>query len=268
MPGEYSLRGDVNYLSYQNVLDYSTNNVDDTYLSAGLYTANVPRINYLTTSVFKRGNKASRIIATPKDQASVNVPILPDTYIGYDFDESIAEVIVNNFIQKSGDAQITINPRGNSDDRSDQELGLIGEFLGTADGSLSQVFNTKYFPMSSPGSDKNNFTDQLTRVYVKSSTGEVSFYKVFESYLEALQEGGNSCYVDRYKGKVFFARKSVEADIQINDVNISSGDSYTVLSIPKEYGPLFDDYGYIQITNVDDGYSDTVFFNKIDNKII
>ncbi|NDB81159.1 MAG: hypothetical protein EB127_00195 [Alphaproteobacteria bacterium] len=268
MPGEYSLRGDVNYLSYQNVLDYSTNNVDDTYLSAGLYTANVPRINYLTTGVYKRGSKASRIIATPKDQANVNVPILPDTYIGYDFDESISEVIVNNFIQKSANAQITINPRGNSNDRTDQELGLIGEFLGTADGSLSQVFNTKYFPISLPGDARNDFTDQLTRIYVKSSNGSITFYQVFESYLEALQGGGNSCYVDRYKGKVFFARKSVEADIQINDVNISSGDSYTVLSIPKEYGSLFDDYGYVQITNVEVGYSDIVFFNKIDNKKI
>ena len=268
MPGEYTLNGDTNYLSYQNVLDYSTNNVDDTYLSAGLYTADVARVNYITTSIFKREDKTSRIIATPKDQASITVPILPDGYLGYDFDEDIAEIIVNNFIQKDGNAEIAIKPRGNSDGRTDQELSLVGEFLGTADGSLSQVFNTKYFPISAPGPSNNNFTDQLTRVYVKSSAGAITFYKVFESYLEALDEGGNSCYVDRYKGKIFFARQSLKSSFQSDNITISSGDTHTILNIPKEYGVLFDDYGAIQITNLEELYSDIVFFNKIDDKRI
>ena len=268
MPGEYMLRGDLNYLSYQNVLDYSTNNVDDTYLSAGLYTADVARVNYITSSVYKRGNKASRLIASPKDQGSISVPILPDGYLGYDFDENIEEIIVNNYIQKSSVAEITINPRGNSDDRTDQELSLLGEFLGTADGSLFQVFNTKYFPISSPGSNRNNFTDQLTRVYIKSSTGVVTFYKVFESYPEALDEGGNSCYLDRYKGKIFFGRRSIVSDFQLSNISISSVDSHTVLDIPKEYGVLFDDYGYIEITDLEESHSDIVFFNKVDDKRI
>lgn len=268
MPGEYMLRGDLNYLSYQNVLDYSTNTVDDTYLSAGLYTADVARVNYITSGVYKRGNKASRIIASPKDQGSITVPILPEGYLGYDFDESIEEIIVNNYIQKESAAEITINPRGNSDDRSDQELGLIGEFLGTADGSASQVFNTKYFPISAPGSDKNNFTDQLTRVYVKSPNGAVTFCNVFESYDDALRYDGLSCYVDRYKGKIFFAKETLKSQFNLENVEIDSEDEDTVLEIPKQYGVLFDDYGLIEITNLAGTTSDIVWFNKIDDKKI
>ena len=277
-PGEYSILGDSRYLGYESYSILMTDKDTDNILSVPSHDQAF--IDFITGHVYKR-NTSLRVISTPKDQGSVNVIDNAKEFIGFDFDADIENILINNFIHKNNDGILKFkpsNPDWNSDD-----FYLLCEKIGTgADKLYDQVFNTKYFPISEAGSDDFNFSDGLTRLIVRKKetspegdeTITIRNYKIFNSYQEAelyeYEDLPLGCYLDRQKGKFYFAKSGLhlgEDEYVFSTDGINSTSPFTILSIPEDSGPLFDDSGYIQITNDDIDFNQ-VHYHKISNSKI
>ena len=262
-PGEYKIKGDTHYSGYASSINYMT--LDDSDINVSIdISANIAALNVISAYVGMRGMSNQMIVSAPKDQASVDAPTEPKEYIGFDFKSDLSDLVVNNFIQKKTESFIKFKP-SNFDTWSltnTADSSLFCEYLGRANGTTNQVFNTKFFPISSIGAQNKSFNDGRTRVLVVTD-GEIAYYKVSESYSAALDDDdSNGCFLDRQKGKIFFGRKSIDVNgyLEIN-ATIDSDDEYTNIAIPDGFGSLFDDVGYLTIT--DNVNSDTVKFYKI-----
>lgn len=264
-PGEYKIKGDPRYLGYASSINYMTDVDSDINLSIDM-SVNTAALNIISAYVAMRGMSNQMIVSAPKDQASVDTPAEPKEYIGFDFKSDLTDLLVNNFIQNKTDTGSVIKFKPSNPDASfvwaSSEPYLFCEYLGRADGSINQVFNTKFFPISAPGIKDSDYSDGLTRVLVVTE-GTSVFYKVSDSYMEALDDGDfDGCFVDRQKGKIFFGRKPIQTDSYLEvDATINSGNTFTNITIPDGLGDLFEDIGYLTVT--DNVNADKVKFCKI-----
>lgn len=264
-PGEYKVKGDTRYLGYASSINFMTANDGETQLNIPI-PSSIASLNVISAYVGMRGMSNQMIVSTPKDQVSVAAPAEAKEYIGFDFTDYLDQLIVNNYIQKKTDSVIKFKPSNPnaSDVWADGTPEVFCEYLGRADGSSGQVFNTKFFPISVASDDYNNpnFSDNQTRVVVITEEGPI-FYKMAGAYAYALISApGECCFFDRQKGKIFFGKKPIDIDgyLEIN-TTINSADTFTNIQIPNGYGSLFDDIGYLTV--MDGVNANTVKFHKI-----
>ena len=264
-PGEYKIKGDTHYSGYASSINFMTSDDSRTQLNIPMPT-NIAALNVISAYVGMRGMSNQIIVSAPKDQASVSIPIETKEYIGFDFAEDLDQLIVNNYIQRKTDSVIKFKPSNPnaSDVWASSNPEVFCEYLGKADGSPNQVFNTKFFPISVPANAYNDsdFFDNETRIIVVTEGGPV-FYKTTESYASALANApGEYCFLDRQKGKIFFGKKPIDTNTYLEiDTVINDGDLFTNIQIPNGYGDLFDDIGYLTI--MDETNADTVKFYKV-----
>lgn len=279
-PGEYRLRGETLYHGYDSFANYSTDMDGRTTLNvADLFEPfySNARINFLTSYVYKRENGRLGLITSPKDQGSIdNFLETTDKYIGYDFVDSseLTNLIVNNYIQKEEDSVLKF--KSSAPDASDVWLNgnfhLLCEYLGEGKGTANQVFKTKYFPISEAGPDNSNFSDNLTHIGVVSADGSSwDFYEIFESYQAAQQfsEGGNSCYIDRYTGRIYFGRQDLVLPAGIDYIvgNQTGTGMERLITIEGKDWNYLEDSGFIRTSDDGSSFVGTVFQKATQNKI-
>ena len=268
-PGEYECTGDLNYLNYQNMIEIAADSHSDSSLFIGSGEGR-PLLNFLSTNVYKKGEKNYFSILSPKEQGLHTEEL--DQYFGYDFDDDYEEVWLSNAILPDFDNPsapfFALTPRG-KDLTSETNPELYMERLGEASGLYGQVYRTKNFPISSPGSLDLDFSDQLTHILLKENgSGDWISYAVYNSYVEAennyLSNGGRNCFIDRLTGRIFFAKETLKVPVGgLNFTQVLTGNEVTVLNVEEEVGKCFDDYGWVLVDAGID--SETVSFIKIDN---
>lgn len=265
--GEYTINGVRNYLNFLNTKEYTTNTVEDTEITIN-ETDTVPSISYISSGVYKRNKSSYNLIAAPKEYAK-DIEIT-DKYLGYEFGNLPNKIIVNNYIQNEDFGKYSFNHSNGIAVNSDEEMTAISEYVGLANGTLNQVFKTKFFPISGFGDPSINSEDNLTRVIVENE-GSYTYYLPFNSYIEAEASGvAKSCFVDRSKGKIYFSKTTFnlpegESNLRV-EVSLSPGSGQQIIPLEGKSGDFFLDEGFINITQESNPLiTEVIRFTKIDN---
>lgn len=277
-PGEYVINGETVTLLSTTTREQATQ-TDTENLIENFFADNIsinPNYGTISSYVYKSTFNKDLLFVSPKDNANTDETYInPTTYIAYDISADLNDLVVNNYLSLGENSVQRILPGGSNLLISDAEENpnLLMENLGTADGSYNLVFQTKYYPTSIPTPSNENtiefFGNQKTHIRVKDSEGYWTAYQAYDSYILAESSGNpNSCYLDRFNGRIYFARETFKSDtpIAIPGPNISPG-AFSRMTVPYAVGELLDDNGFLLLsgTGVFDGEEEEVRFDKINN---
>ena len=119
------------------------------------------------------------------------------------------------------------------------------EKLGISKGGLSEVYGTKYFPISAGG---DFFDVGLTTIFAKQKyTNLIKKYRYTDSYIAAEEANAtekilkNYIYFDRFNGKVSFRKSTLKQSFTIPTDWLGSENIFAI------DGSLFEDNGFIEI---------------------
>lgn len=279
-PGEYTINGETVTLLSEATREQATEtdtevSIDNFFLdNIGMH----PRYGTISSYIYKTTENKDILFVSPKDNGNTDQNYInPTTYIAYDVSADLNDLVVNNYVSLGTDSVQRLVPGGTNLIISDVEESpdLVMENIGTADGSYDLVFQTKYYPISiATGSDNTIefFGNQKTHIAVKDAENNWTTYRAYNTYIEAESSGNpNSCYLDRFNGKIYFARETFKSDtkVAITGHGILAG-AFSKMSIPYAVGELLDDNGFFLLskTGLFAGEEEEVRFDKINNTTI
>jgi len=314
-PGEYSIEGTVIYLNYLNYQNLATSTLAQELLTVPVY-ATKPSLNFFKAAVYKNES----FWMSPSEH-NIAGEYSPQNYIGYSFTDD-QNLWVNNYVYRESEVKLPVVSKRFYEadfDISSESLELHAELLGVIqdkDLGTSQYFNSIYSPMTEVTSTPGVLTDSKTHIAVDTD-GTIDFYTLKNSYMEselfALEQilkqiaddpggGGPSeydgekvCYVNRYKGEVFFSKQTLSGAISSLSLPPPGGGIVSNgVAIPSQYltggeldpsenpyfvitfdepsiAAMFDDCGLVRISGVGSGYGakqNVLIFNKIGSKTV
>ncbi|NDB86968.1 MAG: hypothetical protein EB127_30410, partial [Alphaproteobacteria bacterium] len=276
----FTLNGNTLYLTTDSYINLMTDADVDSSIDL-VSDDSLPLLNFLVGHVYSR-TSSLKLISTPQEQPKSAQDYNLSDYIGFCFSENFNYLLVNNFIITREDNILKFKPSGiDLEDAGLSDDGyLFCEKIGNADGTYNQIFGTKYFPISKRGNSDLKLDDNLTRVLtrkkiINESNEEVittQIFDIYDSYHEAINsESLYACFLDREKGKFYFAKSSVELlpsesiDLEL-DNEILSTDQYTVIELTQTQYELFQDCGSVQIG--ESSPDEVVTFVKLPNRRI
>jgi len=310
-PGEYSIQGTVMYLNYLNYQNLATSTLAQQVLTLPTYNTK-PSLNFFKAAVYKNES----FWMSPSEH-NIAGEYSPQNYIGYSFTND-QNLLVNNYVYRGSEIKLPVVSKRFYEadfDISSESLELHAELLGVIQAKnvkTTQYFNSVYSPMTEITSSPGVLTDSKTHIAVDTD-GTVDFYTLKNSYMEAElygleqilkkiaddpggpgiseYDGEKVCYVNRYKGEVFFSKRTLLGNISSLSLPNFGG---TGVAIPSQYltggeldpsenpyfvitfdepsiAAMFDDCGLVRITGVDSGYipkENVLIFNKIGSKTV
>jgi hypothetical protein len=247
-PGEYTLKGEPHYLSYDTYINYFTNHENDSLIELDHF--NSPLLNIWESNIWTKEDN-ERIVAVPKlRNDSYNITPSPS----YKFNSNNIDIQVDNYWKSSSDtfAKFTSDKSNIVNSLSDSQKLTFCEYLGETTYASPVVFRTKFFPISEIGTEDFNITEKTTKVFMKlENTNEINTFHIYNS-LQELEEADDyyGCFVDRSTGKVFMSRKKIFKEEEYAFVvDSSSNSSRLILNAKNASIESWADAQYLQIVN-------------------
>jgi hypothetical protein len=306
-PGEYSIQGTVFYLNYLNYQNLATNTLNQELLVLPTYTSKAS-LNFFKAGVYK-----DQGFWMAPSEHNVAGEYRPQSYIGYSFTDN-QNLWVNNYYYRTDTVKCPVISKRFYEadfDINSQSLETYGELLGISTGDSNQYFNTVYSPITQITTTPGTLLDSKTHIAVDTD-GTIDFYTLKNSYMEAELFGleeilkqivdnplvstveAKACYVNRYKGEVFFGKQTlsgpitslslpsegggmIEDGVVIPSEYITSGqlnpanDPYFVITFDEPaIANMFDDCGLVRIDGLGSYASknNVLIFNKIGSKTV
>lgn len=279
-PGEYMCQGELRNLITESYTNKATSKDSETFIDLDIggesvYGKNKAEINFLSTGVYARTVGSYSMIASPKDHGRTITD--PYVHIGYEWPTTYDYINVNNYIQNLLTNISKFKPTGIAPsvwDFDDSSIPYLCEDIGYANGTYNQVLKTKYFPISQPATDlSNSMLSGLTRVFTYHEE-VLTQWACYESYYEAETSGHPySCYLDRWNGKIYFAKNTFAEDAETwvetgHVLEVDSDVPYNSVTLPGAIMAKLDDNGVIYIGDSSGETFELVNFYKVNSTTI